>query len=738
MANVLEAAISAAQGAFGDRLLGISGSFEPGTFAVEHFRGTEGLGSPFSYDVTLISPTSDFDISSLVGDTVTITVGLGDDNARSFNGYVTQMSLVEIFGTYTRYQIRLEPWLYMLSSRINSRIFQNKSVPDIAKDLFREHGFSDFEDQLSASYATREYVVQYRESDFGFVSRILAHAGIYYYFRHEATRHVLVLADAASAHTTLPDYASVEFHPQGTPTPDADEYINRWEVVHQWRSGGYASDDFDFQRPKADLTAQLQVNARHKKGDLEIFDYPAGYVQQSDVESYVRTRLQHVQGDVEVANGSGDVRGIGAGNLFTLTGFPSDNQNKQYLIVVASYDSMNPPHDSGGLQPSQYFHFSFSAIDATVPFSPPLSASRPRVEGPQTAIVVGESGDEITVDQYGRVKVQFHWDREGKNDENSSCWVRVAQIWAGTGWGGIHIPRIGQEVIVDFLEGDPDRPIITGRVYNADNMPPYTLPDNKTQSGIKSRSTLGGAPSNFNELRFEDKKGSELVNLQAEKDLTSLIKHDEDRNVGNDRTTEIGHDETITVGDNRTESVAKQEQITIGGDRQESVGKSESVTIGTTRALTVGTDETIQVGGQRTDSVAKDETTTVGGNQSLSVGKNQNIDVGGGLTLSVAKDDNVSVGGNLTVSVSKGETRQIGKKLSITADDQMPSPRATRASPSRATATSRSTAPRQHHPQGLGKDQHPGFERRRDQRDQGLPELTARQPDRKRWRSKGR
>jgi type VI secretion system secreted protein VgrG len=676
VANVLQsgmqAALSAADGAtLGERLLGITGSFPAGTFAVDHFGGSESLGNPFSYEVTLISDSADFDISSLVGDAVTITVALSEGDTRFFNGYVTRMALVDVFDTHVRYQIRVEPWLYMLSSRINSRIFQNKSVPDIAKGLFREHGFSDFEDQLSASYAEREYVVEYRESDFGFVSRILAHAGIYYYFRHEENRHVLVLADAASAHVTAPDYEKLDFHPQGTPTPEEDEFVSRWEIAHQWRAGAYASDDFDFRRPKADLTAQLQVSPKHKKGDLEIFDYPAGYVQQSDIEGYVRGRLQNVQSDVEVANGSGDVRGVGAGNLFSLTGFPNESQNKQYLMVTASYDAMNSSHDTGGSPSTQYFHFAFSAIDSTVAFSPPLSSWKPRVDGPQTAIVVGQAGEEITVDQYGRVKVQFHWDRDGKSDENSSCWVRVAQVWAGSGWGGIHIPRIGQEVIVDFLEGDPDRPIITGRVYNADNMPPYALPANKSQSGIKSRSTLGGAPSNFNELRFEDKKGAEQVYAQAEKDLASLVKNDEDRNVGRDRTTEIGRDEMITVGNNRTETVTKQESITIGGDRQETVGKSETVTIGTTRALTVGTDETVAIGGKRTDSVAKDETTTVGGNQNLSVGKNQSIDVGGGLTLSVAKDDTVSVSGNLKVSVSKGETRQIGQKLAITAGDQI-------------------------------------------------------------------
>jgi type VI secretion system secreted protein VgrG len=653
-----------------NRNLTISGSFPEGTFFLDGLRGAESLGAPFQFTLSLLSDSPDFDISSVVGDTMTVGVEAQEGTTRYFNGYVTRMGLVGIFDTHAQYRATLRPWLFILSSRINSRIFQGQSVPDIAKALFREHGFSDFEDSLSNSYAVREFVVQYRESDFAFVSRLFEHAGIYYYFRHEQGRHVLVLADSASGHKTSPGYEEVLFHPQGTPTSEADEFINSWELIHQWRPGAYASDDYDFERPRADLTAQLQAEAQHKKGDLEIFDYPAGHTDQGEIEDYVRGRLEALQSDVEIANGGGDVRGIGVGDLFGLTEFPNEDQNKQYLIVSATYDAKNNAHDTGD-SGDGHFTMSFTAMDSQVPFRPALTTPAPRVEGVQTAIVVGEAGDEITTDNYGRVKVQFHWDREGKNDEKSSCWVRVAQLWAGSGWGGIHIPRIGQEVIVDFLEGDPDRPIITGRVYNADNMPPYTLPDNKTQSGIKSRSSQGGAPSNFNELRFEDKKGSELVNLQAEKDLTSLVKHDEDRNVGHDRTTEIAHDETITVGNNRTESVTKQESITIGGDRQESVGKSETVTIGTTRALTVGTDETIQVGGQRADSVAKDEATTVGGTQSLSVGKDQSIDVGGGLTLSVGKDDNVSVSGNLTVSVSKGETRQIGKQLAITAGDQI-------------------------------------------------------------------
>jgi type VI secretion system secreted protein VgrG len=422
---------------------------------------------------------------------------------------------------------------------------------------------------------------------------------------------------------------------------------------------------------------------------LELYDYPGGYAERFDgvgpgggdqpdeLQNIFRAASQdagiRIQVEAEqsvVVTGSSTVAAFTSGRTFALQGH--FNADGSYLLTDVTHAASQ---DAGA---SQYTN-SFTCIPDGVPFRPVRSTPKPVLGGSQTAIVVGPAGEEVFTDKYGRVKVQFHWDREGKNDENSSCWVRVAQAWAGATWGAIHIPRIGQEVIVDFLEGDPDRPIITGRVYNADNMPPYTLPDNKTQSGIKSRSTLSGAPSNFNELRFEDKKGSELVNVQAEKDLNSLVKHDEDRTVGNDRTTGIGHDELVTVGNNRTEMVAKQEQITIGGDRQESVAKSETVSVGTTRALTVGTDETIQVGGKRADSVAKDESITVGGAQSLSVGKSQSVDVGkdqtvnvgGGVTLSVTKDESVTVGGNLTVSVSKGETRDIGKKLALSAGDQI-------------------------------------------------------------------
>ncbi len=544
-------------GAFGQRLLAIAGSFPDGTFTVERLSGRETLGQCFAYDVTLLSDSPTFDVSTLIGDTVSITIDRGESDPRFVHGYVTRAGLLGTFDRHARYSIHVVPWFFLLSGRVNNRIFQKQSVPAIAKALFREHGFAEFEDQLSGEYQPREFVVQHRESDFAFVSRLLERAGIYYFFRHEKGRHLLVLADSSTAHKTVTGSETIPFHPEGSTTPASGEQLNRWEVQMRWRSNTVTSSDFDFERPKADLTARVQASLPFKQADLEVFDYPAGYTKQPQVDSFVKNRLTGLLGDAATRTASGDVQALSAGDLFTLSDFPSDDQNKEYLIVDAWFDAVNNAHQTGDSGGGGYFHSAFTLIAAAQTFRPNMTTPVPRIEGPQTAIVVGEDGEEITTDKYGRVKVQFHWDREGKRNQDSSCWVRVGQVWAGSGWGAMHIPRIGQEVIVEFLEGDPDRPIITGRVYNADNMPPYALPDNKTQSGIKSRSTKGAGPSNFNEIRFEDKKGSEELHIQAEKDHTTHVK--------NDRSADVGANDSISVGGDRSVTVTGNLSVTVKG-----------------------------------------------------------------------------------------------------------------------------------------------------------------------------
>jgi len=327
-------------------------------------------------------------------------------------------------------------------------------------------------------------------------------------------------------------------------------------------------------------------------------------------------------------------------------------------------------YESGG-GGEESFDWSFSAIRADRQYRTPAITPKPSIRGPQTAVVVGPGGEEIWVGEFGRIKVQFHWDRLGQKNENSSCWVRVSQAWAGPGFGAVQWPRIGQEVVVEFLEGDPDRPIVTGRVYNTDNMPPYKLPDNKTQSGIKSRSSKGGTADNANEIRFEDKMGAELFSVQAEKDMATLVKHDERRSVKHDRKKDISNDETTTVGNNRTESVGKNEAIDVGSNRSLTVGGNQDISVGKSQTISVGKDNSVSIGGSNTWSVDKDHSSSVSGAQAITIGKDRSLSVSGGHTITVSKDENRTIDGQQALKVAKDGLINIGKKMSITVGDQL-------------------------------------------------------------------
>ncbi len=390
------------------------------------------------------------------------------------------------------------------------------------------------------------------------------------------------------------------------------------------RTGGYALNDFDFEKPKADLKVQRANPLEHSQNSHEIYDYPGEYLTTGEGDPYVTSRIQELQADFELCRGDGSARGMVVGGLFQLELYPNETLNKEYLIVSTSLELRSDEYETtdtgaGG----EFFRTSISAIDSKTPYRSPRITPKPTVQGPQTAIVVGKKGEEIWTDKYGRIKVQFHWDRYGKLDEKSSCWVRVSQYWAGEKWGSIHIPRIGQEVIVEHLEGDPDRPIVTGRVYNADNMPPYGLPDNQTQSGIKSRSSKSGTPENFNELRFEDKKDEEQVYFHAEKDF--------DRVVENNDTLKVGF-EKMDKGD---------QTIEIYNDRKMTIGNNETLEIG----------YGIKDKGDQTIKVYNDRTTTVGNNETLTVEKgNQSTTVKmGDQSLEVKQ-------GNQTIKISLGKT----------------------------------------------------------------------------------
>jgi type VI secretion system secreted protein VgrG len=665
----------------GPRTIEIVPPKEAGPLLFERMTGGETLGQLFEFKIDVLSKNGEIPIPDVLAKPFSVALMRDNLPPRWFNGIVAGFALAGWTGEHFRYRAHLRPLLWLLTRTSNCRVFQGINVPDLIMELLGAHGVTVKNQLGRENYAPCEYLVQYNETDFNFLSRLMEHEGIYYYFVHGEGTHTLTLVDANTFHDALPGHEKIPFSTSGNHprTLVEHEYIDAWTAAMQVEPGGYAAKEFDFEKPRAPLLSIVNAPNPHAHAAFEMFEYPGHHLDGTQRDDYVRRRLDEQQLDYEMIQGAGTARGLMPGYLFTLTDHPADKQNLEYLVTAASYALTSNQHASGGDENGPDYRCNFSGIQSKRPFRPRVTTGKPVVPGPQTAIVVGPKGNEIWTDKYGRVKVQFHWDRLGAEDDKSSCWVRVAQVWAGSQWGAMHIPRIGQEVLVDFLEGDPDRPIVTGRVYNGDHMPPYALPANQTQSGIKSRSTKGGGPSNFNELRFEDKKGSEHVYLQAEKDLLIHVKNDERRQVGHDRVKEVTQDETTTIGRNRDETVGKDESISIGGSRDETVALTESVSIGVSRNHTVGAEESVAVGASRSLAVGANDSTSVGASQSVSVGGSQSVDVGadqsinvgGGRTLSITKDDSITINGKRTESIAKEAALTVGKKLSIEAADEI-------------------------------------------------------------------
>lgn len=629
----------------------------------QNMSGKEELGRLFDYQIEALSLKNDIDPAKLLGKNVTVKLELPDGGHRHFDGYVTRFGAVGAHGRHTRYQIEARPWLWLLTLTSDCRIFQDKTVPEIVKEIFDKYPNAVFENRLTSSYRKWEYCVQYRETDFNFVSRLMEQEGIYYFFTHADNKHTLVLADSGSAHEPFPGYEQIPFIAQDQSTRLEQECINAWRFSRRIEPGKVVLDDFDFKKPSTDLQVRTKIDRDNAEANHEQFDYPGEYVTTGEGEHYARVRLEELQAGRELAEGTANTRGLAVGRLFKLTKQARADQNREYLVVSAHYQLDYTEYEAQEGAGANY-SCGFVAMNSKEPYRPGIRTAKPHVQGPQTAIVVGPSGDEIYTDNHGRVKVQFHWDRYGKEDEQSSCWMRVSHPWAGKNWGMVAIPRIGQEVIVDFLEGDPDRPIITGRVYNAEQMPPYELPANKTQTGIKSRSSTGGSPANFNEIRFEDKKGSEQVFIHAEKNQDIEVENDETHWVGHDRKKTIDHDETTHVKHDRTETVDNNEMITIGVDRTETVGSNETITIGANRTEQVGANESITIGANRSINVGASETATVALQRTHTVGINETIAIGAAQEIAIGAAQIVAVGANQSVNVGANQTTQVGANCS--------------------------------------------------------------------------
>jgi len=569
------------------RIIAVQTPLGDDVLLLQKLKGVEGISRSFEFHLDLLSENSAIAFNDIIGQRVTITIHLPSDNNRYINGFVKRFIQSGRDNRFYHYQAEVVPWLWFLTRNANCRMFQEKSPVEIIKQVFTDLGFSgDFRDKTTASYPTREYCVQYRETDFNFVSRLMEEYGIFYYFEHEVTKHTLVLADATSAHQPCPNQATAIFDNTGRLL--GEERVTAFEIGQELKTGECSMSDYNFETPLMDLdVSEPTVFTVGNNGTFELYDYPGIYTKKPDGEKVVKVRMQEQEASHMTGDGESTCGAFTPGYRFDLQEHYRPDLNQSYVLTEVEQDgNCGSSYYTSQAEDDETYTNEFSVIPYSVPYRPDRTTRRPVVQGPQTAVVVGPSGEEIYVDKYGRVKVQFFWDREGKANENSSCWVRVSQLWAGKNWGAMWIPRIGQEVIVDFLEGDPDRPVITGRVYNADQMPPYPLPDEKTKSTIKSYSSKGGG--GFNEIRFEDKKGSEQIFIHAEKNKDIRIKADLMENVGNDTN--------LTVEKDQKEKIKGDKHLQVVGDHNQKVGGSESLKVGQNLQEKIGQNYAVDAG----------------------------------------------------------------------------------------------------------------------------------------------
>ena len=687
-----------------NRRIAISTPLGKDVLLLRSFTGVESISQLFHFDLDLLSESDSIKFSDVVGKNVTLRIFDGEGAERQWSGVVSRFSQGAQGSRFTNYHAQMVPWLWFLSRTADCRIFQNKKVPDIIKKIFGDLGFKDFELRLYGDFVSRDYCVQYRETDLNFVSRLMEEEGICYYFQHKDKKHVLILANDPAAHGPCPNQNTARYEPGGGSIPFEDT-VTQWQYQEEFRTGAWTQTDYNFETPSTSLAVTVKGN-----NPYEIYEFPGEYDARAEGEKLARVRLQEHTVPTSVCHGVSGCRYFNSGFQFTLKDHYRGDLNQSYLLTSVQHSATEGGDYEVGSGVDEEFSYrnSFECIPFSIPFRPTRVTPTPFVQGCQTAVVVGPSGEEIYTDKYGRVKVQFHWDREGKKNENSSCWIRVSHPWAGQGWGAVAIPRIGQEVIVDFLEGDPDRPMIVGRVYNAERMPPFALPGKAMISGVKSNSTKGGGGNN--EISLDDTKGNELINIHAQYDQQKKIEHDERVDVGRDRTEHVGRDEKITIDHDRTEEVKHDEKITIdniqdltvkvnriidvGKDHTEAIHGSMSLSVDRTKSETVliNSAETIggakelsvgglyqvsvggahnsTVGGAKTEEIGAFRGEAVGGKKTVAIGGDHSMAIGGKDGLTVAKDRSVTIAGKLDETVQKAYTLK-AKAITLQAEDEI-------------------------------------------------------------------
>jgi type VI secretion system secreted protein VgrG len=632
---------------------------------LDRFQGTEGLSVPFRFTLDLISERADLTLRELMGQELAVELA-NEDGARRFSGRVVRFAHTGSDGGFAFYRAELGPWTEFLERRVNCRIFHGLTLPELLCRLFGEYGArARYQLDLDTGhYPPMTQCTQYRETDFAFVCRLLEAEGIHYRFRFDPDGHTLVLADSSRHAPPMPVRERIEY--LGAHGAGSRDGIDRWGCERALVATGYAIKSFDFQQPGDRLVAEQSTT--HDMGAvprLERYDHEGSfaYVDFDDGNRIARLRVEEADLRAKTFFGEGNCRFLASGHCFELADHYDSGagvHDRRFLVTAVTHEAANNYRESGG---RPHYRNHFTCVRARIPFRPPLRTPRPVLRGPQTATVVGPPGEEIHCDRYGRVKVQFHWDREGEFTDASSCWVRVATPLAGSRFGVVALPRVGHEVVVAFLEGNPDRPIIIGQAYNARNLPPWELPASRTQSGILTRSTLDGDCGTANALRFEDRKGEEEVWLHAEKDQRIEVEHDERHDVGHDRAKDVGHDETTRVEHDRSERVGNDETIAVGRDRTETVGRDETLTVDGHQRLSVGASQTVTVGSTKLETVTLASTELVGAARSLSVGGAYAVIVG------AAKNEAVGLGSFEQVGAEKSTL--VGLTYHIEAKEQL-------------------------------------------------------------------
>lgn len=562
-----------------------------GDLQVLSFTGTEGVSQPYRFDLELVSENHDLDLESLLHKQAFLAF---DPQGSGIHGQIYRVAQGDAGKRLSRYTVSIVPQLQYLQHRTNQRIYQQMSAPDIIAQVLEEHGIkaNAYNFQLSQPCPERDYCVQYDESDLHFVQRLCEEEGIHYHFQHSPDGHLLVFGDDQ---TVFPKLGQPTAYVQGSGLVADEPVIKGFKLRLETRTSRVTRRDYDFEKPRLQLEAAYKPSGESSEPDLEDYDYPGRYVERTRGKFLSQRALERHRADYQQAEGWGDQTRLVSGHFLELSEHPRSEWNDLWLLTEIFHEGKQPQVLEESISSDttnnkddfhQGYRNRFLATPWAVMYRPALLHPKPRVLGSQTAVVTGPAGEEIHCDQYGRVKVQFHWDREGQADDKTSCWMRVSSGWAGDRYGGIAIPRIGMEVLITFLEGDPDQPLISGCLYHKENQVPYPLPANRTRTVFKTLSSPGGG--GFNELRIEDKKGAEQIFIHAQKDWDENIEHDQKIRVGNER-----HD---TVEKNTYTELKAEEHRTTHADRKVEVRTDDHLTVAQNQHVKLGTAQLTQAG----------------------------------------------------------------------------------------------------------------------------------------------